>query len=82
MPTTKPSYSIILDDKTLEEIDDYRFDNRFTSRAKATSRLIRLGLEAYNNMTEAEKKAERTKAKEERDEEKAEKESAKSMEEE
>lgn len=63
MPSKKPRYSIIIDDDMLEEIDDFRYDNRFSSRAKATERLIALGLEAYNEMSDDEKKAEKEKAK-------------------
>ena len=45
MPTEKPRYSITVDDETLKEIDDYRFENRFSSRSKATVELIKMGLE-------------------------------------
>ena len=61
--TKKPRYSIIIDDEMLEEIDDFRYDNRFSSRAKATERLIMLGLEAYSQMSDEEKKAEREQVK-------------------
>jgi metal-responsive CopG/Arc/MetJ family transcriptional regulator len=64
MPSKKPRYSIIIDDDMLEEIDDYRYDNRFSSRAKATERLIMLGLQAYEAMSDEEKKAEREYVKE------------------
>lgn len=45
----KPRYSVIMDDETLEEVDNFRYGNRISSRAKATERLIQLGLEAYKN---------------------------------
>ena len=45
MPTEKPRYSITVDDETLKEIDDFRFENRFSSRSKATVELIKMGLE-------------------------------------
>ena len=44
MPTEKPRYCITVDDKTLKEIDDFRFENRFNSRSQATLELIRMGL--------------------------------------
>ena len=46
MPTEKPRYSITVDDEMLQQIDDFRFENRFNSRSQATTELIRLGLEA------------------------------------
>ena len=36
MPTEKPRYCITVDDETLKEIDDFRFENRYNSRSKAT----------------------------------------------
>ena len=45
MPTEKPRYCITVDDETLKEIDDFRFENRYNSRSKATLELIRMGLE-------------------------------------
>ncbi len=45
MPTTKPRYCITVDEDTLKEIDDYRFNMRYNSRSQATLDLIRLGLE-------------------------------------
>ena len=46
MPTEKPRYCITVDDETLKEIDDFRFENRYNSRSKATLELIRMGLES------------------------------------
>lgn len=36
MPTSKPRYTII--------VDDFRFENRYPSRSAATLELIRLGM--------------------------------------
>lgn len=44
MPTEKPRYSIVVDKELLEQIDDFRFDNRYPSRSAATVELIRLGI--------------------------------------
>lgn len=46
IPTEKPRYCITVDDETLKEIDDFRFENRYNSRSKATLELIRMGLES------------------------------------
>jgi metal-responsive CopG/Arc/MetJ family transcriptional regulator len=45
MPTEKPRYTVIVDEKLLKEIDDFRFENRYPSRSAATLVLIRLGIE-------------------------------------
>lgn len=46
MATEKPRFCITVDDELMKEIDDFRFQNRFSSRSKATIELIRLGLAA------------------------------------
>ena len=46
MPTEKPRYTVIVDEQTLKEIDDFRFENRYPSRSAATLELIRLGMKA------------------------------------
>lgn len=45
MPTEKPRYTVIVDDELLKRIDDFRFENRYSSRSAATLELIRVGLE-------------------------------------
>ena len=49
MPTEKPRYCITVDDETLKEIDNFRFENRYSSRSKATLELIRMGLETLKS---------------------------------
>jgi len=46
MPTEKPRYSIVVDDDLFKQIDDFRFENRYSSRSAATIALIRLGLKS------------------------------------
>ena len=46
MSTKRPRYTIIVDDALLEEIEDFRFKNRYPSRSAATLELIRLGMDA------------------------------------
>ena len=45
MPTSKPRYTIIVDEEMLKQIDDFRFENRYPSRSAATLELIRLGMQ-------------------------------------
>lgn len=54
MPTQKPRFCITVDEETLKEIDDFRFDNRYNSRSQATLELIRLGLEALKEAEQSE----------------------------
>ena len=45
MPTQKPRYTVVVDEELLRQIDDFRFENRFPSRAAARLELIRLGIQ-------------------------------------
>lgn len=49
MPTQKPRFTVIVDDELLNQIDDFRFENRYPSRSAAALELIRLGLETLNH---------------------------------
>lgn len=44
IPTEKPRYTVIVDKELQKEIDDFRFPNRYPSRAGATLELIRIGM--------------------------------------
>jgi metal-responsive CopG/Arc/MetJ family transcriptional regulator len=44
MATDKPRILITVDEKLLENIDDYRYANRIPSRSKAIRKLIREAL--------------------------------------
>ena len=46
MATTRPRYTVSVDDELFERIEDFRFANRYQTRSEATVELIRLGLEA------------------------------------
>lgn len=61
MPTEKPRYTVIVDEELLKEIDDFRFENRYTSRSAATLELIRLGIEQLKKEQEEQKKAQKNK---------------------
>lgn len=45
MPTKKPIISIVLDEETLQKVEDFQFGNRIQSRSKALNEIIRLGIE-------------------------------------
>jgi len=49
MPTEKPRYTITVDEDLLKQIDDFRFENRYSSRSSATLELIRLGIQKLEN---------------------------------
>ena len=55
MPTEKPRFTLIMDEKLLELIDDFRFENRYPSRSAAAIDLIRMGLEQAGKKPEKEK---------------------------
>lgn len=44
MPSTKPLIHFVVDESLLKSIDDYRFRNRFASRAAAIKWLLRWAL--------------------------------------
>ena len=46
MATKRPRYMISVSDEMFDDIENFRFENRFQTRSEATAELIRLGLEA------------------------------------
>lgn len=46
MATNKPRYTVSVDNELFEQIEDFRFSNRYATRSEATTELIRKGLEA------------------------------------
>jgi metal-responsive CopG/Arc/MetJ family transcriptional regulator len=47
MPTEKPKIIFVADDKLLERLDDFRFDNRINTRSEAIRRLLDEALKKY-----------------------------------
>ncbi len=47
MPTEKPILTFAVDEKLLERISDFRFENRIETRSEAIRLLIEKGLEDY-----------------------------------
>ncbi len=45
MPSQKPFLSFVLEEELLNKIDDFRFENRFESRAAAVKHLLQVALE-------------------------------------
>lgn len=45
MATNKFRYTVSVDEEMFQQIEDFRFGNRYQTRAEATVELIRLGLE-------------------------------------
>jgi hypothetical protein len=46
MATDKPRYTVSVDNDMFQQIEDFRFENRFQTRSEATVKLIQLGLDA------------------------------------
>ena len=46
MATSRPRYTVSVDDEMFGKIEDFRFEHRVQTRSEATVELIRLGLEA------------------------------------
>ena len=45
MATDKPRYTVSVDNELFQQIEDFRFEQRYQTRSEATVELIRLGLE-------------------------------------
>lgn len=59
MATDRPRYTVSVDAKMFQQIEDFRFEHRFQTRSEATVELIRLGLEALEKERAAQAKADR-----------------------
>ena len=47
MPTEKPKIIFVADNELLERLDDFRFENRISSRSEAIRRLLEEALKKY-----------------------------------
>ena len=56
MATNRARYTVSVDDDMFNEIENFRFKNRFQTRSEATVELIKLGLEQLRKEREADKK--------------------------
>lgn len=46
MSTDRARYTVSLDEELFQEVENFRYENRFPNRSTATVELIRRGLEA------------------------------------
>lgn len=56
MGTNRARYTVSVDQDMFEKIEDFRFENRYQTRAEATVELIRLGLEVLEERKKEERK--------------------------
>ena len=61
MATSKPRYTVSVNEDMFNEIENFRFENRFQTRSEATVELIRLGLEQLKKEREQAKKQQKNK---------------------
>lgn len=53
MATQKPRYMISVTNEMFEQIEDFRFQNRYQTRSEATKELLRLGIDALKQQEDA-----------------------------
>lgn len=51
--TDRARYTVSVDDEMFKQIEDFRYEHRFQTRAAATVELIRLGLEVVARQKQA-----------------------------
>lgn len=49
MPTETPKITFVVEQKLIDRIDDYRFENRVKNRSEAIRQLIEEGLKQLQN---------------------------------
>ena len=52
MPTKKPRFIVTVDEDLFDQIEDFRFENRYQNRNAAMIELIRAGLKAKEERDE------------------------------
>lgn len=57
MATKKHRYMISVDDSTFEQIEDFRYTNRFPTRSEATAKLISIAFDTLKTWTEIENRS-------------------------
>lgn len=53
MATDKHRYTVSVDEEMFQQIEDFRFEQRYQTRSQATVELIRLGLESLRKEAES-----------------------------
>ncbi len=56
MATNRPRYTVSVDEELFEQIENFRFENRFQTRSEATVELIKRGLEQLKREREEQAK--------------------------
>jgi metal-responsive CopG/Arc/MetJ family transcriptional regulator len=56
MPSKKPKMLFVIEQDLIDRIDDFRFDNRISSRSEAVRRLLEEGLKKYEKQERKVKK--------------------------
>jgi metal-responsive CopG/Arc/MetJ family transcriptional regulator len=51
MPTKQPVITMVFSEKLLEQVEDYRYDNRIPTRTEAIRQLLEKGLKQYEKET-------------------------------
>lgn len=59
MATNKSRYTVSVDDNMFDDIENFRFENRYQTRSEATVELIRLGLEQLKKESKETKKSQK-----------------------
>lgn len=57
MPTNKPRFTVTMSDEMLQQIDDFKFANRYKTQNQAVIALVRRGIEELERQDAAKKNA-------------------------
>lgn len=57
MATSRPRYTVSVDNDLFQKIEDFRYERRYQTRSEATVELIRLGLASLEKERSAEKQS-------------------------
>lgn len=60
MATTRPRYTVSVDDELFKQIEDFRYRNRYATRSQATCELIRRGLASMEKSSPGSEDSENT----------------------
>ena len=52
MATNRPRYTVAVSEEMFQQIEDFRYERRYSTRSEATVELIRLGLESLRKEKE------------------------------
>lgn len=58
MSTERPRYTVSVDDEMFEQIENFRYENRYQTRSEATVELIKLGLKELEKQNKKKKRKE------------------------